>query len=228
MNDDGGSILELDDIAEEKLASVEEKLTQLTGETEVIEEEIRANRSDFQHFKGLKQEGTSTEDNCSKVEELRVAYKALITRKKLIHSEVALLEKERRDIRIACRSRLVAAKLSRMYSQNTGDDAGAASFCVSNRMYMRYRRGYNNTNPDKVPTMKLEDTNIPALFKYISGQPSQGKVAVLENTIQFKIPMLLSIFQMSCSKSTEARVEHVTNILDRTIKVCYFPITSED
>ena len=30
--------------------------------------------------------------------------------------------------------------------------------------------------------------------------------------------MLLSIVQMSCSKSTEARIEHITKIIDKNIK----------
>ena len=108
-----------------------------------------------------------------------------------------------------------------MYSQNTGDDAGAASFCVSNRMYMRHRRGYNTTNPDKAPTMKLEATQIPAACTYIYGIPSQGKTAVLEHHVLLKVPMLLSIVKMSCSKSTEVRVKHATAIIDCTIKVTY-------
>ena len=108
-----------------------------------------------------------------------------------------------------------------MYSLNTGDDAGAASFCVSNRMYMRHRRGYNATNPDKAPTMNLEDTQIPAACAYITGIPSQGRVAALEHFVLFKVPMLLSIVQMSCSKSTEARIEHVTKIIDKAIKVLH-------
>ena len=108
--------------------------------------------------------------------------------------------------------------MSRMYSHNTGDDAGTASFCVSNRMYMRHRRGYNMTNLEKAPTMKLEDTQIPAACRYIAGIPSQGRLAVLEHFVLFKVPMLLSIVQMSCSKSTEARIEHITKIIDKNIK----------
>jgi len=125
----------------------------------------------------------------------------------------------RKDVRIACRNRRVAKGMNNMYSQNTGDDAGAASFCVSNRMYMRYRRGYNTTNPDKAPTMKLEATQIPAACTYIYGIPSQGRTAALEHFVLFKVPMLLSIIKMSCSRSTEARVKHVTAIIDCTIQV---------
>jgi hypothetical protein len=72
---------------------------------------------------------------------------------------------------------------------------------------------------EKAPTMKLEDTQIPAACAYIAGIPSQGRIAVLEHFVFFKVPMLLSIVQMSCSKSTEARIEHVTKIIDNEIKV---------
>jgi hypothetical protein len=74
------------------------------------------------------------------------------------------------------------------------------------------------TNLEKALTMKLEDTQIPAACRYIAGIPSQGRLAVLEHFVLFKVPMLLSIVQMSCSKSTEARIEHITKIIDKTIK----------
>ncbi|KAJ5046882.1 hypothetical protein J3E74DRAFT_288211 [Bipolaris maydis] len=217
MNDDGGSTMQLDVIAEEQLAPVEKKLDELTGEVQIIEQDIETNKNNIKHIRSIGNESSVTEDDRSK-EILRASNKNLGTRKKELKKCIVSLEKERKDIRIACRNRVVATGLNQMYSQNTGDDAGAASFCVSNRMYMRYRRGYNTANPDKVPSMKLKDTQILALFNHIAGQPSQGKVAVLENVIQFKIPMLLSIFQMSCSKSTEARVEYITMILNQTIK----------
>ncbi|KAF5853161.1 hypothetical protein GGP41_001665 [Bipolaris sorokiniana] len=199
------------------LAPIEEKISELTGKAQIIENDVETNKNNIKRIRSVGNQSSVTEDDRSK-EVLRATNKDLVTRKKELKTCIVSLEKERRDIRIGCRSRFVATGLNRMYSQNTGDDAGAASFCVSNRMYMRYRRGYNTANHDKVPSMKLEDTQVLALFNHIAGQPSQGKVAVLENFIQFKIPMLLSIFQMSCSKSTEARVEHITKILDQTIK----------
>lgn len=219
MNDDGGSTLQLDTTAEKQLAPIEEKLTELVGEVQSIEDKIEVNKQEMKRIKNLNQQGS--EDDCSRLVALRTTNKTMVSRKRAIVSHIASLEKERKDIRIACRNRIVAQDLNRMYSQNTGDDAGAASFCVSNRMYMRHRRGYNTTNLDRVPSMKLEDTQIPALFNHISGQPSQGKVAVLEHFIHFKISMLLSIFQMSCSKSTEARVNHITGILDQAIAVSH-------
>lgn len=223
MNDDGGSTLQPDAIAEEQLAPIEEKISELTGKAQIIENDVETNKNNIKRIRSVGNQSSVTEDDRSK-EVLRATNKDLVTRKKELKTCIVSLEKERRDIRIGCRSRFVATGLNRMYSQNTGDDAGAASFCVSNRMYMRYRRGYNTANHDKVPSMKLEDTQVLALFNHIAGQPSQGKVAVLENFIQFKIPMLLSIFQMSCSKSTEARVEHITKILDQTIKDIRLPI----
>lgn len=226
MNDDGGSTLQLDAIAEGQLAPVEEKLSELTGKVQIIENDIENNKNKIKRIRSFVNQSSVTEDNHSK-EALRATNKDLVTRKKELKARIISLEKERKDIRIACRNRFVATGLNRMYSHNTGDDAGAASFCISNRMFMRYRRGYNTAYPDKVPSMKLEDTKILALFNHIAGQPSQGKVAVLENFIQFKTPMLLSIFQMSCSKSTEARVEYITKILDQAIKVSYSITRSE-
>ena len=127
----------------------------------------------------------------------------------------------RKDVRIASRNRQVAEGMDRMYRSDTGDDAGAASFCLSNKMYMRHCRGYSTTNLDKVPTMTLEETQVPAACAYIYGIPSQGRIAVLEHFILFIVPMLLSVIQMSCSKSTESRVEHIVEIIDQATQVCH-------
>ncbi|RYN49159.1 hypothetical protein AA0114_g6729 [Alternaria tenuissima] len=218
LNDDGGSTLQLDPVAEENLAPIEEKLADLTSELQAIENEVEANKHDMKRLKSSVQLGSATVEQRSQHDALKAANKVLASRKKATMPLVASLEKERRDVRIACRNRLVAAGMSRMYSHNTGDDAGTASFCVSNRMYMRHRRGYNIISLEKAPTMKLEDTQIPAACRYIAVIPSQGRLAVLEHFVLFKVPMLLSIVQMSCSKSTEARIEHITRIIDKTIK----------
>ncbi|KNG49840.1 gtpase domain-containing protein [Stemphylium lycopersici] len=224
MNDDGGSTLQLDTMAADQLAPIEEKLGDLIGETQLIDNETEAKKHEIKRIKLMIQRGNATEDDCDSAEALRTANKKASARKKAIASSITLLEKERKEVRIVCRNRFVATGMNRMYTSSTGDDAGAASFCLSNRMYMRHRRGYNALNPDKAPTMKLEDTQIPAACTYISGIPSQGKIAVLEHFILFKIPMLLSIVQMSCSKSTEARVEHVTKIMDEAIKDVEFKV----
>ncbi|CAN9256685.1 unnamed protein product [Alternaria alternata] len=218
LNDDGGSTLQLDPVAEENLAPIEEKLADLTSELQAIENDIEANKHDIKRLKSSVHLGSATVEQRSQHDALKAANKVLASRKKATMPLVASLEKERRDVRIVCRNRLVAAGMNRMYSHNTGDDAGAASFCVSNRMYMRHRRGYNASNVEKAPTMKLEDTQIPAACRYIAGIPSQGRTAALEHFVLFKVPMLLSIVQMSCSKSTEARIEHITKIIDKTIR----------
>ncbi|OAG19050.1 hypothetical protein CC77DRAFT_1032442 [Alternaria alternata] len=205
LNDDGGSTLQLDPVAEENIAPIEEKLADLTSELQAIEDEIEANKHHMKRLKSSVHLGSATVEQRSQHDALKAANKVLASRKKTTMPLVASLEKGRKDVRIACRNRLVAASMSRIYSHNTGDDAGAASFCVSNRMYMRHRRGYNMTNLEKAPTMKLEDTQIPAACRYIAGIPSQGRLAVLEHF-------------MSCSKSTEARIEHITKIIDKTIK----------
>ncbi|KAL1799540.1 hypothetical protein ACET3X_003577 [Alternaria dauci] len=205
LNDDGGSTLQLDLVAEEKLAPIEEKLADRTSELQAIENEIEANKHVMKRLKDTVSSGGATAEQRSQHDALKAANKVLAGRKKATMPLIASLEKERRDVRITCRNRSVAAGMSRMYSHNTGDDAGAASFCVSNRMYMRHRRGYNANNLEKAPTMKLEDTQIPAVCNYIAGIPSQGRIAVLEHF-------------MSCSKSTEARIEHVTKIIDKAIR----------
>ncbi|KAI4698775.1 hypothetical protein J4E81_005386 [Alternaria sp. BMP 2799] len=220
LNDDGGSTLQLDIIAEEQLVPIEDELADLENKLQAIDNELESNKLEMKRLRQKIQQNTATEDGLRQLESLKAANKALASRKKGkdMMPRIPILEKERKDARIACRNRFVAAGMNRMYSQNTGDDAGAAAFCVSNRMYMRHRRGYNTKNLEKMPTMKLDETQIPAACTYIAGIPSQGRTAVLEHFIHFEVPMLLSIVQMSCSKTTEARIEHVTKIIDKSIK----------
>ena len=85
---------------------------------------------------------------------------------------------------------------------------------------MRHRQGYNKQKLSMIPTMTLEETQVPAACAYIYGIPSQGKTSALEHFITSSIPMLLNIIQMSCSKSTQARVDYIVKLVDRGIKVC--------
>jgi hypothetical protein len=59
----------------------------------------------------------------------------------------------RKDVLIACRNKQVSTAIDENYRKDTGDDAGAATYCVSNRMYMRHLRGYDKTDEKKAPTM---------------------------------------------------------------------------
>jgi hypothetical protein len=96
-------------------------------------------------------------------------------------------------------------------------------------MYMRHLRGYDKTDPTKVPSMTLEETQIPALCSYIYALPSKGKTAELDHFVRVNIPMLLSIMQMSCSTTTIARVDHLVAIMEKSRKVmCSTRETSDE
>jgi len=127
--------------------------------------------------------------------------------------------RRRSRVRVLCRNRQVAEAINKKYRTDTGDDGGAATFCVSNKMYMRHQRGYNKDVSDGIPTMSVEETQVPAACAYIHAIPSQGKVDVLEHFITSRIPMLLNVVEMSCSKSTEARVNHILEIINVAVKV---------
>ncbi|RYN25087.1 hypothetical protein AA0117_g5211 [Alternaria alternata] len=129
LNDDGGSTLQLDPVAEENIAPIEEKLADLTSELQAIEDEIEANKHHMKRLKSSVHLGSATVEQRSQHDALKAANKVLASRKKTTMPLVASLEKGRKDV-----------------------------------------------------------------------------------------PMLLSIVQMSCSKSTEARIEHITKIIDKTIK----------
>lgn len=154
-------------------------------------------------------------------EELKEANAKLKARKEIIPSLRPPLGKQCREIRIACRNRQLAHALDMKYREYTGDDGGAIIFCVSNRMFMRHLRGYSRNSPNNAPTMSLAATQILELCRFIYGIPLQGKIAVLEDFVACTIHALLDLVQMSCSKSTVARVDHVIKIVDRAIKVCH-------
>lgn len=93
-------------------------------------------------------------------------------------------------------------------------------FCVSNRMYMRYLRGYDKDNEATVPTMTIEETQIPALCSLIYTLPSKGRTASLDHFVKVSVQTLLSVMQMSCSTTTLARVNHLTAIVRCARDVC--------
>jgi hypothetical protein len=127
----------------------------------------------------------------------------------------------RKDVLIACRNKQVSTAIDENYRKDTGDDAGAATYCVSNRMYMRHLRGYDKTDEKKAPTMTLEETQIPAFCSHIYVLPSKGRTADLDHFVRVSIPMLLSIIQMSCSTTTVARISHLTGIIKKSREVCH-------
>jgi hypothetical protein len=127
---------------------------------------------------------------------------------------------------IASRNKQVASAIGNSYRKDTGDDAGATTYCVSNRMYMRHLRGYDKMDETKVPSMTLEETQIPVLCSHIYVLPSKGKTADLDHFMTVSIPMLLSIMQMSCSTTTIARVKHLVAIIEKAREVTYLTRTA--
>ncbi|KAF1911042.1 hypothetical protein BDU57DRAFT_108689 [Ampelomyces quisqualis] len=223
LNDDGGSNLQLDTEAEEVILPIEERLKALRGEIDAIDEKVERNKKEIKRAqRGESNHYTDDETRLNtaprSLQQLKEDNKALKLRKKEIPSLFPPLEKQCRDARVACRNRHVALGLDQNYRNDTGDDGGAKVFCLSNRMFMRYLRGYNHKVPEKTPTMSLESTQVLAACAYLYGIPSQGKTAILEHSVVFTIPALLDLIQMSCSKSTEARVEYVLKIVDRAIE----------
>ncbi|KAF2853205.1 hypothetical protein T440DRAFT_390747 [Plenodomus tracheiphilus IPT5] len=198
FNDDGETVGQLDAKAEKELARIDEGISNLETELTSINADMEPERT--------------------KQEILQKAQKDLQAEKKALTSQVVTLQNNRSGVRIACRNRQVADAMDQKYRIDTGDDGGAATFCASNRMYMRHRRGYNKLKVTTVPTMTVEETQIPAACAHIYAIPSQGKTDVLEHFITSRIPMTLNIIQMSCSKSTEARVTHILKIVDQSIR----------
>lgn len=88
-------------------------------------------------------------------------------RKKKLLARMSALEKLRKSIRIARRSKQVSRTIGLNYRADTGDDASAPVFCVSNRTYMRHLRGYDPDNEQSIPTMTLEETQILTLISNI-------------------------------------------------------------
>lgn len=198
LNDENGSMLVLDPETETSLATINEKLVKVESKIRMITDEMERNRKE----KKLK------------------ANKPLKRRKKKLMARKTAHETQRKSIRIAHRSKQVSRVVGFNYRQDTGDDAGAPVFCVSNRMYMRYLRGYDLDNEQSVPTMSIEDTQIPALISHIFALPSKGRIADLDHFAQVNLHTLLSIIEMSCSTTTLARVKHLTQKVKQVREVC--------
>lgn len=199
LNDEGGSTLVLDSATESILASINEKLVD-------IEKKIKL---------------TSHEMDANKINKKAKANKSLKKRKKKLMARKNTLEKQRKGIRIAHRSKQVSRVIGLNYRNDTGDDAGAPVFCVSNRMYMRHLRGYDMDNEQSIPTMTIEETQIPALVSHIFALPSKGRTADLDHFVRVTLRTLLSVIQMSCSTSTLTRVKHLTETVQKTREVLF-------
>jgi len=91
LNDDGGSTLQLDAIAEEQLSSIEEKLHELSGQVQTIEKSIEANKSEIKRVKLKGQHSTATEEESKAI---RATNKTLLSRKKALVPLIISLEKE--------------------------------------------------------------------------------------------------------------------------------------
>jgi hypothetical protein len=172
-----------------------------------------------------------------KIENGKVSKKLKEKKKKLMARKIAL-EKEyvylpvtheictnkarRKDLRIACRSRAVARVIAQNYRADTGDDAHVPVYCVSNRMYMRHLRGYDYDNADSIPTMSIEETQIPALCSLLYSLPSKGRTFVLDHFTKYSMQTLLNVIQMSCSTTTQARAKHLTGIVGAAREVLHF------
>ncbi|KAF3034625.1 hypothetical protein E8E12_006678 [Didymella heteroderae] len=194
LNDENGSTLVLDSTTESLMTTIKEKLLDIENRIKLTVNEMDANKLN----KKIK------------------ANKALRKQKKKLMSRKNALEKQRKCIRIAHRSKQVSRIVGLNYRADTGDDAGAPVFCVSNRMYMRHLRGYDMDNDQSVPTMTIEETQIPSLVSHIFTLPSKGRMATLDHFVRVSIQTLLSVIQMSCSASTLTRVKHLVDIVQRS------------
>ncbi|KAJ4381797.1 hypothetical protein N0V86_003162 [Didymella sp. IMI 355093] len=193
LNDENGSTLILDPATESQMSTISEKLLDVEKKIKLTVNEMEGNKLNKK----------------SKVN------KALKKQKKKLMARKNALEKQRKGIRIAHRSKQVSRIISLNYRADTGDDAGAPVFCVSNRMYMRHLRGYDLDNEQSVPTMTIGETQIPALISHIFALPSKGRTATLDHFVRVTLQTQLSVVQMSCSTSTLARVKHLVDIVQK-------------
>ncbi|KAI4944142.1 hypothetical protein J4E91_008997 [Alternaria rosae] len=191
LNSEINSTLRLDIAAEDQLASIANKVTEIEDDIQNIDKTIRQNINDHN----------------SKVN------KPLKMRKKKLTSRKSDLAKQRKDILIVARNKEVTVAMGENYREDTGDDAIAAIYCVSNLMYMRHLRGYDKTDQLSVPTMTLDQTQIPALCSHVYTLSSRGRTSDLDHFVRVTVPTLLNIVQMSVSTTTLARVNHLTGII---------------
>ncbi|KAL6712302.1 hypothetical protein ACN47E_000179 [Coniothyrium glycines] len=194
LNEENNTTVTMGKTTQEQLEVVSEKLADFSKKIKVLNNDI-----DHMRSRGDKK-----------------ASKKLKKLKKKLSRRTEMLVKERKNILIDNRNRQVSLALGGNYRTNTGDDAGAPVFCVSNRMYMRHLRGFDGTIEHMIPTMTLDQTQIPAFCSHIYILPSKGKTASLNHFVAVTVPTLLSVVQMSCSTTTLARANHLTAIVQDT------------
>ena len=84
---------------------------------------------------------------------------------------------------------------------------------------MRHLRGYDKGSPDKIPSMTIEETEIPALRAHIYAIPSEGRTKVLDHHVTIRIANLLTLLRLSCSMSTKTRADDLIQIVKRCQRV---------
>ncbi|KAF1833697.1 hypothetical protein BDW02DRAFT_598853 [Decorospora gaudefroyi] len=191
LNTEINSTLKLDLAAEDQLATIAQKVADIDRKTQIIDNEIGRNS----------------------IENKLKANKPLKKQKKKLTLRKIGLAKQRKDILIGARNKQVAHAVGESYRENTGDDAGAAMYCVSNLMYMRHLRGYDKTDELSIPTMTLDQTQIPALCSHIYSLPSRGRMSDLDHFVRATLPTVLNIIQISISTTNLARAKHLIGII---------------
>ncbi|RMY13686.1 hypothetical protein D0867_07381 [Hortaea werneckii] len=85
-------------------------------------------------------------------------------------------------------------------------------FCVSNTIYQKHMKGYDNNNP---PDLTVEATDIPRLRRHLFEVPAKRKLGALLKHCQRDLPRVLLAMDMQCCKT---RLERKQDIECKVIK----------
>ncbi|KAF1952582.1 hypothetical protein CC80DRAFT_572350 [Byssothecium circinans] len=108
---------------------------------------------------------------------------------------------EKYEMRVRVRNRATTEYLQTKYKNTTKDPHPLEVFCISNTEYEKYMDGYPQ---DKPPKLSLEGTGVPALRKFITLFPANGRFATLKHHVNDTWDSLISTLEMAGS---DAKVE---------------------
>ncbi|KAF2651015.1 hypothetical protein K491DRAFT_782176 [Lophiostoma macrostomum CBS 122681] len=215
LNTENKTYIEFSPADKEHMDTIEQTI----GDLDVL---IRETKGEVQKKKALLKQRSNEKEGPSQREEtdikkgrairntIRKTIRKLDVKISKMQKRRKALEQESLRVRIVARNKKVAHAVRQNYRLDTGDEARAPVFCISNRVYRKHREGYQIS---EAPCMSLDESQAPPMRSFVYALPAMGKFATLDHYCGNSVHTLLSMIQMSCSTTTIARKEHLISIV---------------
>ncbi|RMX86985.1 hypothetical protein D0868_15058 [Hortaea werneckii] len=140
-------------------------------------------------------------------------YVSINLRLKAAKADRAKKEAEWKEMNIVIRNRRNVEEIQAKFRESVRDPyAQIPVFCVSNTIYQKHMKGYDNNNP---PDLTVEATDIPRLRRHLFEVPAKRKLGALLKHCKQDLPRVLLAMDMQCCKT---RLERKQDIECKVIK----------